>query len=154
MTIILFLVDTSASMNQRTFLGTTILDVTKNAIETFQKVKNYSYFISLLVCLKIIFYGKLVLYSLNLINNFCVNFQIRSKNPNSKWDRLMLLTYDEPPGNIKVSEVIGHVFIVHMASQNGIALLRGVIATKAEEKIIISHSKQSFTCLFSSYLLS
>ncbi|XP_067950033.1 integrator complex subunit 6-like isoform X2 [Watersipora subatra] len=63
MTIILFLVDTSASMNQRTFLGTTILDVTKNAIETFQK--------------------------------------IRSKNPNSKWDRLMLLTYDEPPGNIK-----------------------------------------------------
>lgn len=45
MTIILFLVDTSASMNQRTFLGTTLLDVTKNSIETFQKVnKNLSFF--------------------------------------------------------------------------------------------------------------
>ena len=38
MGIILFLVDTSASMNQRTFLGTSYLDVAKGAIDTFMKV--------------------------------------------------------------------------------------------------------------------
>lgn len=53
MTIILFLVDTSASMNQRTFLGTTILDVTKNAIETFQKVNNKYFYIFIIFCWKI-----------------------------------------------------------------------------------------------------
>ena len=39
MGIILFLVDTSASMNQRTFLGTSYLDVAKAAIDTFMKVR-------------------------------------------------------------------------------------------------------------------
>ena len=38
MGIILFLVDTSASMNQKTFLGTSYLDVAKGAIDTFMKV--------------------------------------------------------------------------------------------------------------------
>ena len=38
MGIILFLVDTSASMNQRTYLGASYLDVAKVAIETFMKV--------------------------------------------------------------------------------------------------------------------
>ena len=38
MTIILFLVDTSASMNQRTYLGTTLIDVAKGAVESFMKV--------------------------------------------------------------------------------------------------------------------
>ena len=38
MGIILFLVDTSASMNQKTYLGTSYLDVAKVAIETFTKV--------------------------------------------------------------------------------------------------------------------
>jgi len=38
MTIIVFLVDTSASMNQRTYIGTTILDTAKGAVETFMKV--------------------------------------------------------------------------------------------------------------------
>ena len=38
MTIIVFLVDTSASMNQRTYMGTTILDTAKAAVETFMKV--------------------------------------------------------------------------------------------------------------------
>ena len=33
-----FVVDTSASMNQRTSIGTTLLDVAKNAVETFTKV--------------------------------------------------------------------------------------------------------------------
>lgn len=42
MTIIVFLIDTSASMNQRTYLGarTTLLDVAKGAVETFIKVKS------------------------------------------------------------------------------------------------------------------
>ncbi|KFO81938.1 Integrator complex subunit 6 [Cuculus canorus] len=38
MPILLFLIDTSASMNQRTHLGTTYLDVAKGAVETFMKV--------------------------------------------------------------------------------------------------------------------
>lgn len=38
MGIILFLVDTSASMNQKTYLGASYLDVAKVAIETFLKV--------------------------------------------------------------------------------------------------------------------
>uniref|UniRef100_A0A0B7AHQ3 Integrator complex subunit 6-like beta-barrel domain-containing protein n=1 Tax=Arion vulgaris TaxID=1028688 RepID=A0A0B7AHQ3_9EUPU len=37
MTIILFLVDTSASMNQRTYLGTALIDVAKAAVESFMK---------------------------------------------------------------------------------------------------------------------
>jgi len=41
MTIIVFLVDTSASMNQRTYMGTTILDTAKGAVETFMKVNLY-----------------------------------------------------------------------------------------------------------------
>ena len=36
--IILFLVDTSASMNQRTYVGSTYLDLAKRAIENFLKV--------------------------------------------------------------------------------------------------------------------
>ena len=44
MTIILFLVDTSASMSQRTYLGArpTLLDVAKDAIEKFLKVSCHS----------------------------------------------------------------------------------------------------------------
>lgn len=38
MVIFVFVVDTSASMNQRTSIGTTLLDVAKNAVETFTKV--------------------------------------------------------------------------------------------------------------------
>lgn len=40
MPILLFLLDTSASMNQRTYLGTTYLDVAKGAVEVFMKVTN------------------------------------------------------------------------------------------------------------------
>ena len=38
MGIIVFLVDTSASMNQRTYSGVTLLDIAKGAVETFVKV--------------------------------------------------------------------------------------------------------------------
>ena len=38
MVIVLFLIDTSASMNQRTNLGTTYLDIAKSSLDTFSKV--------------------------------------------------------------------------------------------------------------------
>uniref|UniRef100_A0A8C5LTZ8 Integrator complex subunit 6 n=1 Tax=Leptobrachium leishanense TaxID=445787 RepID=A0A8C5LTZ8_9ANUR len=40
MPILLFLLDTSASMNQRTHLGTTFLDIAKGAVETFMKLRS------------------------------------------------------------------------------------------------------------------
>lgn len=38
MPILLFLIDTSASMNQRAYLGTSYLDIAKGAVELFMKV--------------------------------------------------------------------------------------------------------------------
>ncbi|XP_059483947.1 integrator complex subunit 6-B [Neocloeon triangulifer] len=65
MTIIVFLVDTSASMNQRAYLGgrPTMIDVAKGAVESFVK--------------------------------------LRSRSIESRYDRYMLLTFEEPPNNIK-----------------------------------------------------
>ncbi|XP_018410562.1 PREDICTED: integrator complex subunit 6-like [Nanorana parkeri] len=63
MPILLFLIDTSASMNQRTYLGTTCLDIAKGAVEIFMK--------------------------------------LRARDPASRGDRYMLVTYDEPPYCIK-----------------------------------------------------
>ncbi|XP_039274960.1 integrator complex subunit 6 [Nilaparvata lugens] len=65
MTIIVFLIDTSASMNQRAYLGgrPTLLDVAKGAVETFVKV--------------------------------------RQRSPESRGDRYMLMTFEDPPSNIK-----------------------------------------------------
>ncbi|KAM5180403.1 integrator complex subunit 6 [Mantella aurantiaca] len=40
MPILLFLLDTSASMNQRTHLGTSYLDIAKGAVETFMKLRS------------------------------------------------------------------------------------------------------------------
>ncbi|XP_043927615.1 integrator complex subunit 6 [Protopterus annectens] len=63
MPILLFLIDTSASMNQRTYLGTTYLDIAKGAVETFMK--------------------------------------LRARDPASRGDRYMLITFEEPPYCIK-----------------------------------------------------
>ncbi|XP_073199306.1 integrator complex subunit 6 isoform X5 [Lepidochelys kempii] len=63
MPILLFLIDTSASMNQRTHLGTTYLDIAKGAVETFMK--------------------------------------LRARDPASRGDRYMLVTFEEPPHAIK-----------------------------------------------------
>lgn len=63
MPVILFLIDTSASMNQRSYLGTTHLDVAKGAVETFLK--------------------------------------LRSRDPASRGDRYMLLTFEDSPAAIK-----------------------------------------------------
>ncbi|XP_070113939.1 integrator complex subunit 6-like isoform X2 [Equus przewalskii] len=57
------MVDTSASMNQRTDLGTSYLDIAKGAVELFLK--------------------------------------LRARDPASRGDRYMLVTYDEPPYCIK-----------------------------------------------------
>ncbi|XP_037531950.1 integrator complex subunit 6 [Nematolebias whitei] len=63
MPILLFLLDTSASMNQRSYLGTTYLDVAKGAVEVFMK--------------------------------------LRARDPASRGDRYMLVTFDEPPYGVK-----------------------------------------------------
>ncbi|CAL8357189.1 unnamed protein product [Merluccius merluccius] len=63
MPILLFLLDTSASMNQRTYLGTTYLDIAKGAVEIFMK--------------------------------------LRARDPASRGDRYMLVTYDDPPYGVK-----------------------------------------------------
>uniref|UniRef100_UPI00398F1755 integrator complex subunit 6 isoform X3 n=1 Tax=Pristiophorus japonicus TaxID=55135 RepID=UPI00398F1755 len=63
MPILLFLVDTSGSMSQRTALGTTYLDIAKGAVEIFMK--------------------------------------LRARDPASRGDRYMLVTFDEPPYGIK-----------------------------------------------------
>ncbi|KAM9376271.1 integrator complex subunit 6 [Pholidichthys leucotaenia] len=63
MPIVLFLLDTSASMNQRTYLGTTYLDVAKGAVEVFMK--------------------------------------LRARDPASRGDRYMLVTFDDPPYGVK-----------------------------------------------------
>ena len=46
MTIILFLVDTSSSMNQRTYLGTSLIDIAKASVETFMKVNSVAKYVS------------------------------------------------------------------------------------------------------------
>ncbi|XP_005100225.1 integrator complex subunit 6 [Aplysia californica] len=71
MTIILFLVDTSASMNQRTYLGTALIDVAKAAVESFMKS--------------------------------------RSRDASSRWDRYMLLTFEDPPANVKAGWKESHL---------------------------------------------
>ncbi|XP_013400785.1 integrator complex subunit 6 [Lingula anatina] len=75
MTIILFLIDTSGSMNQRTYLGTTLLDVTKGAVENFMK--------------------------------------IRSRDPACRGDRYMLLTFEDPPANVKAGWKESHATFIH-----------------------------------------
>ncbi|RMC19700.1 hypothetical protein DUI87_03264 [Hirundo rustica rustica] len=67
MPILLFLIDTSASMNQRAYLGTSYLDIAKGAVEIFMK--------------------------------------LRARDPASRGDRYMLVTFDEPPYCIKCKAI-------------------------------------------------
>lgn len=77
MTIILFLVDTSSSMNQRTYLGArpTLLDVAKDAVEKFLKA--------------------------------------RARDIASRGDRYMLLTFEDPPFNIKAGWKESHAVFMN-----------------------------------------
>lgn len=95
MTIILFLVDTSSSMNQRTYLGTSLIDIAKASVETFMKVNS----MSKSICFALY---NCKLYFQWLIRVYFV-LQIRSRDTNSRWDRYMLLTFEDPPANIKVN---------------------------------------------------
>ncbi|XP_066542774.1 integrator complex subunit 6 isoform X1 [Hoplias malabaricus] len=71
MPVILFLIDTSASMNQRSYLGTTYLDIAKGAVETFLK--------------------------------------LRSRDPASRGDRYMLVSFEESPAGIKAGWKDSHI---------------------------------------------
>lgn len=92
MTIILFLVDTSASMNQRTYMGTTLLDTAKGAVETFMR--------------------------------------IRQRDPNSRGDRYMLLTFEEPPMNIKSGWRENHATFI-----NELKNLQAAVLTRTGEAL-------------------
>ncbi|KAB1253026.1 Integrator complex subunit 6-like [Camelus dromedarius] len=85
MPILLFLIDTSASMNQRTDLGTSYLDIAKGAVELFLKVKGGE--------------GRDGDSSRGM--GVVVDLAARP-DPASRGDRYMLVTYDEPPYCIKV----------------------------------------------------
>ena len=95
MGIILFLVDTSASMNQRTFLGTSYLDIAKGAIDTFMKVRTHVWVRAGIRLSR----GS---YACVIHGCVCVRMQYRSRDPASRGDRYMLVTFDEPPNAVKV----------------------------------------------------
>uniref|UniRef100_A0A667IA49 Integrator complex subunit 6 like n=1 Tax=Lynx canadensis TaxID=61383 RepID=A0A667IA49_LYNCA len=110
MPILLFLIDTSASMNQRTDLGTSYLDIAKGAVELFLKVKGgegrageSSRGMGVVVDLGA---------SVTSVSPPPPSFpsrpppsslvpQLRARDPASRGDRYMLVTYDEPPYCIK-----------------------------------------------------
>ncbi|XP_041127988.1 integrator complex subunit 6-like isoform X2 [Polyodon spathula] len=75
MPVLLFLIDTSASMNQRAHLGTTYLDIAKGAVETFMK--------------------------------------LRSRDPASRGDRYMLVTFEEFPSGVKAGWKENHATFMH-----------------------------------------
>ena len=80
-------------MSQRTYLGArpTLLDVAKDAIEKFLKVsstaKNTCHYVR----------------SIQMSSNFFSfsSEQLRQRDPASRGDRYMLLTFEDPPSNIK-----------------------------------------------------
>ena len=91
MGILLFLIDTSASMALKTYLGTSYLDVAKAAVETFMKVGKFWKLVKTIT--------KIVLFA-------CLcHSQYRMRDPASRGDRYMLVTFDEPPYSVKVSSL-------------------------------------------------
>ena len=93
MPVIVFIIDNSASMNQMTYMGTSYLDTAKGAVENFLKVFIFFSFACSILCVS----------SFNEAGLFRFKRKIRSRDQiNSRNDRYMLLTLDEPPSNIKV----------------------------------------------------
>ncbi|XP_066562483.1 integrator complex subunit 6 [Amia ocellicauda] len=85
MPVLLFLIDTSASMNQRTHLGTTYLDIAKGAVETFMK--------------------------------------LRSRDPASRGDRYMLVSFEEAPYGIKAGWKENHAtFMTELKNLQAVGL--------------------------------
>ena len=108
MTIIVFLVDTSASMNQRTYMGTTLLDTAKGAVEVFMKVGIIFAFLESM---------RKIGNVRPTVSDFVSYYsQIRSRDPNCRWDRYMLLTFDDPPANVKVCAISDDYFRQLLAS--------------------------------------
>lgn len=91
MPILLFLIDTSASMNQRAYLGTSYLDIAKGAVEIFMKVSAGP--------------GGTAAPPAPFARSrrfSPLSPQLRARDPASRGDRYMLVTFDEPPYCIKV----------------------------------------------------
>ncbi|XP_062862367.1 integrator complex subunit 6 [Trichomycterus rosablanca] len=85
MPVILFLIDTSASMNQRSYLGTTYLDLAKGAVEIFLK--------------------------------------LRSRDPASRGDRYMLVSFEEAPAGIKAGWKESHAtFMTELRNLQAVGL--------------------------------
>ncbi|KAJ8252949.1 hypothetical protein GJAV_G00207510 [Gymnothorax javanicus] len=85
MPVLLFLIDTSASMNQRTHLGTTYLDIAKGAVETFMK--------------------------------------LRARDPASRGDRYMLVTFEDFPHGIKAGWKENHAtFMTELKNLQAVGL--------------------------------
>ncbi|XP_052005025.1 integrator complex subunit 6-like [Xyrauchen texanus] len=85
MPVLLFLIDTSASMNQRSHLGTSYLDIAKGAVETFLK--------------------------------------LRSRDPASRGDRYMLVSFEEAPAGIKAGWKDSHAtFMTELRNLQAIGL--------------------------------
>uniref|UniRef100_A0A8C3RF02 Integrator complex subunit 6 like n=1 Tax=Cyanoderma ruficeps TaxID=181631 RepID=A0A8C3RF02_9PASS len=90
MPILLFLIDTSASMNQRAYLGTSYLDIAKGAVEIFMKVSARRWG------------SRRPPRPLRPAHAaFPLSLQLRARDPASRGDRYMLVTFDEPPYCIK-----------------------------------------------------
>ncbi|KAJ8383614.1 hypothetical protein AAFF_G00216870 [Aldrovandia affinis] len=85
MPVLLFLIDTSASMNQRTHLGTTYLDIAKGAVETFMK--------------------------------------LRARDPASRGDRYMLVSFEDVPHGIKAGWKENHAtFMTELKNLQAVGL--------------------------------
>ncbi|KAJ8255583.1 hypothetical protein COCON_G00194470 [Conger conger] len=85
MPVLLFLIDTSASMNQRTHLGTTYLDIAKGAVETFMK--------------------------------------LRARDPASRGDRYMLVSFEDAPHGIKAGWKENHAtFMTELKNLQAVGL--------------------------------
>ena len=104
MGIILFLVDTSASMNQKSYLGTSYLDVAKVAIDTFTKVRcvlHHALRVTLCRCSAVLpKHCRCCTADDDLYA--CSSVQYRQRDPASRYDRYMLVSFDDPPNAIKV----------------------------------------------------
>lgn len=84
-------------MNQRSHLGTSYLDIAKGAVETFLKVNEYTTLLHILTLLKT--YEKPTF-------PYTFSQQLRSRDPASRGDRYMLVSFEEAPAGIKVQTLI------------------------------------------------
>lgn len=98
MTIVLFLVDTSASMAQKSYLGTSLLDFAKAAVETFLKVNRCRRRLGVVQ----LFWSTATRSAPTSNDARLSSFQQRARDPSARGDRYMLMTLEEFPKNVKV----------------------------------------------------